>query len=938
MRRFLGMFGAAAILASAAVGPVTAAGPSRTPTGQGLNGGTLVIAAKTASGQLAHSDPDLLARTDSKLVPIMVKMDVDPIASYRGGVAKFAPTSPGATGKSLSANGGAVNAYRGYLNFQAASIKRAAVRAVPSLKPLQTFLTAYGGFSAVVPANKAKALLNVPGVAAVQYDALNQPLSNDSPTFVGATQVWPSLGGENKAGKGVILGVIDTGIWPEHPMLADPGIPFPGGGPYACDFGDSGDTYDDSFSCNDKLIGAYAFLETNLFYNGPDVGEYCTSADNSDPTADDCSARDADGHGTHTSTTAAGSPVDHSVMLGIDRGHISGIAPGASIVFYRAGDADGFYSSDSIAAIEQAIVDQVDVINYSVSGGTSPYSDSVELTFLDAYAAGIIVNASAGNDGPDAGTANHAAPWVNTVGASTLNRQFGSTLHLTATGGATLDVPGATITTGISSPTPVVLAADAPYSDSLCGTEADPGTFTGKIVVCERGVYARIQKGYDVFAGGAAGFILYNVSVTDLETDNHFLPAIHVNDPSETIAAFVSGHTGVMATWAAGTSGPAQGDVMASFSSRGPLGDWIKPDVTAPGVQILAGESPHHLFSPEDGLGPNGEYYQAIAGTSMSGPHAAGVSLLIKAKHPSWTPGQIKSAMMTSSLQDVLKEDGSTPADPFDMGAGSIRANRAVNPTVTFDVLAWQFAAAEGNEFARLDINLASVNAPNMPGTITTTRTMKNVTGVTQTLDFTTTAPKHSSIDISPSKMTLAPGQSGTFQVTINGKKLADGQYFGQITIDPETAGFNNAVLPVAFDKHPGDVLFENSCGAAPSAAFVGDTATITKGSNADCEVTVTNYANDDAHVNFRVRGPAGNGLKIRQWSDGNKQRNGFVWNGTLSPAIAAEAIALDLPGTASTAASAATTREICRRSPTSRTTTRRASCRSRSAASCMTR
>ena len=411
------------------------------------------------------------------------------------------------------------------------------------------------------------------------------------------------------------------------------------------------------------------------------------------------------------------------------------------------------------------------------------------------------------------------------------------------------------------------------------------------VVVCERGSNARIEKGYNVSLGGAAGMVLFNTAVTDLETDNHFLSAIHVNDPGLTIATFISGHTGVMATWAAGVASSAQGDVMASFSSRGPLGDWIKPDVTAPGVQILAGESPHHLFSPADGLGPAGEYYQAIAGTSMSSPHAAGVALLIKAAHPSWTPGQIKSAMMTSSLQDVVKEDGSTPADPFDMGAGSIRANRAVNPTVTLDVPAWAFYAADGDQFARLGINIASVNATNMPGVITTTRTVENVTNRTQVLRFHTDAPNNSSITIEPSKLVLAPNQSKSFEITIDGSKLADGQYFGQITINPVAHGYNNAVLPVAFNKHPGEVTLENSCDT-PSAIVAQD-LTIAKGDTANCEVTVTNYNASTAHVQVKVKGPNNKHLKINNWSEGNQQGNGFIWNGALSPALAPEVLGL---------------------------------------------
>jgi subtilisin family serine protease len=685
--------------------------------------------------------------------------------------------------------------------------------------------------------------------------------------------VWSTLGGESKAGKGVKVGVLDTGIWPEHPMFADPGIPFPGGGPYGCEFGLSGNVDDPAFACNDKLIGSYAFMDTNMAVNALGPDEYCDGVDT-------CSARDADGHGTHTASTAAGSPVDHAVLMGTDRGHISGIAPGASVIMYRVcGASTGCYSTDSMAAVEQAITDDVDVINFSISGGASPYSDGVELAFLDAYAAGILVNASAGNSGPGAATSDHGGPWVNTVGASTLDRAFETTLHLTADGGATLDVPGSTISGGVTSPTPVVLGADTVSGDQ-CTTEAGSGDYTGEVVVCRRGNNARIAKGYNISQGDAAGMILYNTVQTDVETDNHFLPAVHVNDPSSTIVAFVTGHTGVMATWTNGVPSAAQGDVMASFSSRGPLGDFIKPDVTAPGVQILAGESPKHLFAPDDGLGPNDELYQAIAGTSMSSPHAAGVAALIKAAHPSWTPGQIKSAMMTSSVQSVVKEDGVTPSDPFDRGAGSIRANRAVKPSVTFDVSVADYVAAGLDPFSRIDLNLASVNAPNMPGMITTTRTARNVTGVAQTIHITSTA----NITVSPSTITLGPWGTASFFITINGQKQAEGQYFGSITLDPVASGYLNAVLPVAWYKQAGDVALTNECDVP--VTFVAQNLTIVKGETATCHVTVANNSSDPAAVSLKVKAPNTGRLIIKNWSDGNKKGNGFVWNGVLGPTL----------------------------------------------------
>ena len=876
MRRFISVFAVGALMMSA-LAPSALAVHSSFPTPANPSAGASVIssfnAAKSNSGRLAQSDAGLLARTDKQMVNVMVKLDVDALASYAGGVKNLRATSPSVTGQPLKDGATANNAYMTYLLSKAKSARDQAQARIAKITLGQTFLVAYGGFAARLPANQAKDLLKIPGVAAVQLDSVNQPLVDYSPHYIGADQVWTSLGGSIHAGEGTVLADIDTGIWPEHPMLADDGIPNPGGGPFACDFGLSGETNDAAFACNDKMLGAYAFLDTNLSATGPGLpGEYC-------PDSAHCSARDADGHGTHTSTTAAGDVVSSAVMLGVERGPVSGIAPGASVIEYRVCDTDGCFESDSTAAVQQAILDGVDDINFSIGGGANAYGDPVELAFLDAYAAGISVNASAGNSGPGAATAEHGGPWTNTVGASTWNKSFNSTLHLTATGGSAplfLDITGVTVTAGITSATPVVLASAAPYSDATCASDPTSGSeFAGEIIVCMRGGNARVDKGYRVFLGGGAGMILsnQNAGTTDLESDNHFLPAIHVNFNSDAVQTFVSTHTGVMATWAAGTLGPALGDEMASFSSRGPESDFIKPDISAPGVQIMAGNSPKHLFSPSDGLGPNDELYQAIAGTSMAGPHAAGTALLIRAAHPSWTPGQIKSAMMTSAAHDGVKEDGTTPVDPFDNGGGALRANRAVTPTVTFDVTATAYYSSANDPLHRVDLNLPSIDAPDMQGIVTTVRTARNVTNHTVTLDLSASG---AGVSVSPHVLTIAPFHEASFTVKMNATSLADGQHFGWITLNSRTAGDLDATLPVAFNKQPSSAItFSNSC----------DTTSIAVGDSASCEVSATNYVSSDAHVQIRVKANT-NGAKVTSYAPAHKRGNGFLINATLDPAL----------------------------------------------------
>ena len=300
-----------------------------------------------------------------------------------------------------------------------------------------------------------------------------------------------------------------------------------------------------------------------------------------------------------------------------------------------------------------------------------------------------------GNDGPGPATNDHNSPWVTTVAASTQARTFRSTVTLNGGGGATLQIAGATITAGIGSPLPVVLASAPPYNNVGCTAPAPPGLFTGKIVACERGP-GRIIRGFNVRQGGAVGMILYNATALDVMTDNHWLPTVHITPPeSQQLLAFLAANPGATASFPQGSATTWQGDRVTYFSSRGPGGDWLKPDVTAPGLHILAANTP----TPEapDG-GPPGNLFQAIAGTSMSAPHVTGSAALVAALHPTWTPGQIKSALETTAkFAGVTKSDGVAPADPFDVGGGRIDLTKAGDPGLTFDETAANYVASGGN-------------------------------------------------------------------------------------------------------------------------------------------------------------------------------------------------------------------------------------------------
>lgn len=786
-------------------------------------------AAKSVTGKLAESDPALLDRADATPVNVMVKLDYDAAANYEGDIEGLAPTSPRVTGTKLSGKSAAEKSYAKYTGSIDGQFRAAAAK-IPGARLGQSLTTVYGGVAMQVPANQVSALLALPNVTAVQSDTLNQLQTDSSTTFIGAPTIWNQQGGQALGGKGVIFADIDSGVWPEHPSLADNpalGNPPPAltGQPRACNFGDNPLTPAvDVFTCNHKLIGGQPFLAT---YNAVVGGEIYPS-----------SARDSNGHGTHTTTTAAGGIVDSAKIFGVDRGRISGVAPGAWVLSYKVCGVEGCFSSDSVAAVQQAILDGADVINFSISGGANPFTDPVELAFLGAYQAGITVAASAGNSGPGAGTTDHRSPWVITVAASTQARAFQSTLTLTS-GTDSRTLVGSSITAG-AGPAEVVMAENIPGYSSLCATPLPAGSATGKIVACERGgtvdgvAIGRVQKGYNVEQGGAAGMILYNPTLADTETDNHFLPAVHLADGTA-FKDFMSNpaHATVTATFTGGVKATEQGDVMAAFSSRGPGGTFLKPDITAPGVQILAGNTP----TPDEiASGPAGEYFQAIAGTSMSSPHIAGSAILLQSLHPTWSPGAIKSALMTTATTNVVKEDTTTPADPFDFGAGRVDLTVAGAAPVVFEDSAQNMLETGNDPLLAMNVNIPSVNLPTMPGSVTVTRTATNVTKKAYNFQVTTDAPDGATIKVTPKNGKIKAGESKTFTITVTSSAPA-GQYFGQI--DLISAGNPTLHLPVAFDNQQGDVTLQQSCARQP----------IRQRTTTVCTVTATNQSFQDANV-----------------------------------------------------------------------------------------
>lgn len=624
----------------------------------------------------------------------VVVLGEQPVATYDGGTPGLARTKP-QRGQKVDLHSSAARAYRGHLEKRHQQVARR-VGATPD----QHYSVALNGFSADLSGSQAQELAAAPGVLAVSPDVLHKPLDDRSSTdflrLSGKTGLWSELGGTKVAGEGVVVGVIDTGVWPESDSFTGKKLPNkPPRKPAAYQPYRSGSqivmhksdgttftgtcqTGDKFFAedCNSKLISARYFGETWLGSVPPEAR------------ADYVSPRDGNGHGTHTASTSAGRSGVRATASDIDRGKISGIAPAAKIAVYKAlwegkdGVGSGGATSDILAAVDQAVADNVDVINYSVgSVFESAHTSPVQLAFLSAASSGIFVSAAAGNAGPDSSSLDNTSPWVTTVAASTL-ASYNATVTLgdgqQYTGVSTSigrPVGPARLVTGAS--VRISSASEEDANFCLPGT-LDPAKTTGTIVTCERGVGARAAKSEEVERDGGTGVVLLNLGSQDVLGDSHSIPTVHVDAPGSLQVKAYAGTASATATLAPSAISDPYPQI-ADFSSRGPSSssgsNILKPDLAAPGVNVLAAVAPP-TNSDQD--------FAFYSGTSMAAPHIGGLAALYLAAHPGWSPMSIKSALMTTA-SDVKGADGAVDDDPFARGAGEVQPSRMLEPGLVYD-------------------------------------------------------------------------------------------------------------------------------------------------------------------------------------------------------------------------------------------------------------
>ncbi|OAY79852.1 subtilisin-like protease SBT1.5 [Ananas comosus] len=555
---------------------------------------------------------------------------------------------------------------------------------------IHTYSTIFRGFSARLSPAAAAALSSAPGVVSVVPELVRRPDTTRSPQFLGLLPSPPSaILADSDFGSDLVIGVLDTGISPSRRSFSDRGLSAaPARWRGACD---SGPGFP-AGSCNRKLVGARFFSAGYEATSGP-----------INASAELRSPRDTDGHGTHTASIAAGRYVFPASALGYARGVAAGMAPKARLAAYKVCWDGGCFDSDILAAFDAAVGDGVDVVSLSVGGVVVPYYlDAIAVGAFAAAEAGVFVSASAGNGGPGELTVTNVAPWVATVGAGSMDRDFPADVVL-ADGrvlpGVGVYGGGPGLAPGRLYPLAYASSAADGYASSLClEGSLDPAAVRGRIVVCDRGVSPRAAKGEVVRRAGAAGMILANGAFDGegLVADCHVLPAAAVGAAAgDALRRYIASPGSAAATirFRGTRLGVRPAPVVAAFSARGPnpqSPDVLKPDVVAPGLNILA--------AWPDGVGPAGipadtrrTEFNILSGTSMACPHVSGLAALLKAAHPDWSPAAIKSALMTTayaldnSNSTMLDESAARPAGPFDFGAGHVDPLRAMDPGLVYD-------------------------------------------------------------------------------------------------------------------------------------------------------------------------------------------------------------------------------------------------------------
>ncbi|KAK1603851.1 hypothetical protein QYE76_027524 [Lolium multiflorum] len=629
---------------------------------------------------------------------------------------------------------------------------------------LHSYTQVFSGFAARLTDAEVDAVAKKPGFVRVFPDRTLQLATTHTPEFLGlknGTGIWSSA----DHGKGVIIGLLDSGIHAAHPSFDDHGVPPPPARwKGSCK----------AARCNNKLIGA------KWFVGGDSADEV--------------------GHGTHTSSTAAGNFVSGASYKGVGAGTAAGIAPGAHVAMYKVCTEEECQTSTILAGLDEAIKDGVDVLSVSIGGDTSISfeHDPVALGAFSAVSKGITVVSAGGNSGPAKITVTNDAPWLLTVAAGSVDRSFDASVYL----GDGRRVDGEALTQLAAKPSseryPLLYSEARQY----CQYEGDRSV-AGKIVVCaltnskdqasdvksivDAGAAAVLLSNDEV--GGYTTILMdYNTSVIEVSAADGKVLRDYATSTRNSVASLTYNNT---------LLGVRPAPDVAWFSARGPSGiapGILKPDILAPGLNILAAWPP----KTDSGSGP----FNIISGTSMATPHISGVVALVKSLHPDWSPAAIKSAILTTS--DVVDNTGGPildeqhgKANACARGAGHVNPTRAADPGLVYDITANEFAgyicwleSTDAKAASLLDsslpcgdlpkiteaqLNYPTITVPLRPTPFIVNRTVTNVGPAESTYTAKVEAPTTLAVHVSPETLSFSKvGEKKTFSVSVSGHGVTE--------------------------------------------------------------------------------------------------------------------------------------------------------------------
>ncbi|KAK4483694.1 hypothetical protein RD792_010896 [Penstemon davidsonii] len=671
---------------------------------------------------------------------------------------------------------------------------------------LYTYETAYHGFSAALSPSEVEALRQSDSVVGLYEDTIYKLHTTRTPEFLGLDkELDPRTGLTlrldfnflsclqelDRASENVIVAVLDTGVWPELKSFSDANMPdIPSRWQGKCV---AADDFDPKIHCNKKLIGAQVFSKG------------ISASTEAKPLQ---SPRDTNGHGTHTASTAVGKQVQNVSLLGYARGNARGMAPHSRLAVYKVCWDEGCAGSDILAAMDMAMNDGVDVISMSLGGGSATYArDPIAIGAFAANEKGIFVSCSAGNSGPSESSLSNVAPWILTVGAGTIDRNFPAYASL----GNGEKYTGVSLYSGEGmGEEKVGLIYDMGNNSDMClNGSLDASLVRGKVVVCDRGFNPRVEKGLVVKAAGGVGMILANTEASggeELLADAHLVPTVAVGKKiGDIIRQYAK--TGKNPTAVLSFGGTVYNvkpsPVVAAFSSRGPnivTPEIMKPDVFGPGVNILAGWS--GAASPTELVDDTRRVeFNILSGTSMSCPHLSGIAVLLKAAHPDWSPSAIKSALMTtaytldntnSPLLDTFNYSLSTP---LAHGAGHVDPHKALIPGLVYNATTEDYIAFLCSLDYTMEMIETIVKRPNVtcsrkfrdPGqlnypsfsvlfgksrVVKYTRELTNVGPVGSVYKVSIRAPSSVAVSVKPTKLVFGEvGDKKRYTVTFVSKK-----------------------------------------------------------------------------------------------------------------------------------------------------------------------